>query len=76
MGVSSRLLSPGFWAPAELVARDQKSQHNTARAGRLPVVDTSALQGFATDPNLMAQHNRVLLLNGKNDTARAAATDS
>jgi len=53
-----------IWASGVLVARDQN------RATILPApVDylswTQRIAGFATDPNLMAQHHRVLLISGK-----------
>ena len=53
-----------LYAPGVLVARDQNG------ATILPApVDylswTQRIAGFATDPNLMAMHNRVLLISGK-----------
>ena len=53
-----------IWAPAELVARDQN--RTTILPAPVDYVSwTPRVSGFLTDPNLLAQHNRVLLLNGK-----------
>ena len=53
-----------IWAPAELVARDQN--RTTILPAPVDYVSwTPRVAGFLTDPNLLAQHNRVLLLNGR-----------
>jgi hypothetical protein len=53
-----------IWAPAELVARDQN--RSTILPAPVDYVSwTPRVAGFLTDPNLVAQQNRVLLLNGR-----------
>jgi hypothetical protein len=53
-----------IWAPSVLVARDQSG--TTILPGAVDYVSwTPRIAGFATNPQLMAMHNRVLWVTGK-----------
>jgi hypothetical protein len=53
-----------IWAPGVLVARDQ-NRHTILPAPVDYLSWTPRIAGFATDPQLMNLHNRVLLITGK-----------
>jgi len=53
-----------IWAPGVLIARDQNG--TTILPAPVDYLSwTQRIAGFGTDPNLMALHNRVLLVSGK-----------
>ena len=53
-----------IYAPALLIARDQN--RNTILPAPVDYLSwTPRIAGFATNPQLMAQHNRVLLITGQ-----------